>query len=98
MRKIIFSVRKKIDISYSLKAKLIFSVLLLLTLFILIFLVNTILLNSMLLKRSNQIVLNSIKQADLSLTYSLDQAKEQVYQLSAQVTQREDIRSLLSAV
>lgn len=96
MRKVVFSFKRKGDISYSLKTKLIFSVLLLLTLFILIFLVNTILLNSMLIKRSNQTVLNSIKQADLALTYALEQAKEQAYQLSAQVTQREDIRTLLS--
>lgn len=96
MNRVISFLKKKTGTIYSLKTKLIFSVLLLFILFILIFLFNTIFLNSILVKRSNQTVLSSIKQADLSLTYSMEMAKEQAYQLSAQVTQREDIRSLLT--
>lgn len=89
------SLWKKSDMTHSLKKKLILSVLLLLALFIIIFLMNNIVLNAMLMKRTSQSVTKSIRLADISLSYFLEQAKEQAYRLSAEVTERADIKSLL---
>lgn len=81
---------------HSLKTKLILSILLILGLFIVILVVNNIILDSIIIRNTNQSVLNSVNQADISLSHMLEQAKEQAYQLSGQVTERDDVEKLLT--
>ena len=81
---------------HSLKTKLLLSVLLLLGLFIVILVINNVILDSVIIRNSNQSIMNTINQANLSLNYVLEQAKEQAYQLSGQVTERDDIKRLLT--
>lgn len=81
---------------HTLKTKLLLSVLLLLGLFIAILIINNIILDSIIIKNTNQTVLNSINQANISLSHVLEQAKEQAYQLSGQVTERDDVERLLT--
>lgn len=96
MHRIFDFAKKQSMFPHSLKTKLILAVLLLLGLFIAIFMMNNIILNSIVIKNTNQSVLNSINQANLSLSYVLEQAKEQAYQLSTQITERDDIERLLT--
>ncbi len=82
--------------AHSLKTKLLLSVLLLLGMFIVIFIANNVILDSIIINNSNQSVLNSVNQADLALSNVLEQAKEQAYQLSGQITERDDLERLLT--
>lgn len=81
---------------HSLKTKLLLSVLLILGLFVVIFVANNVILDSIIISNTNQSVLNSVNQANLSLSHVVEQAKEQAYQLSGQVTERDDIEKLLT--
>lgn len=87
---------KKIFFFKNLKSKLILAVVLLLILFMIVIIVSSMLLNSAILKRAHELVLNNIKQTDMSLSYIFEQAKEQAYFLSVQITEQKGAEKLFS--